>query len=138
MGQKKDLFRTIAEIFTQAHGGDADTIDAALWEREDQKNSIIVDGLAIPHAMVEKLDKTYLGVLTLAEPIDYLEDNDADIIVFMLGPLEDRHNYLKLLANTANMCTKASLLERLREASSAQQVKDIIIDCDRAARSADS
>jgi len=138
VADKKELFVRIAELIARLHDVAPDKIEAALWERESQKNSIIVDGLAIPHAMVEQLDRTYLGVMTLAEPVDYLEEKDADIIVFMLGPLDDRHNYLKLLASMASMCTAANLLDRLREATSPEQIEQTILDCNLTARSADN
>ena len=127
---KQALFRKITELYSDVHGEDSAVLYQALLDREEQGNTIIGDGLAIPHATVPELDQTRLGVFTLAVPLDYRDEKDVDVVIFMLGPPEDRQTYLKLLARTASMCKEANLLERLRDADSAEQLGKVMLECD--------
>ena len=131
LADKPALFRKIAELYEAAEGGDPEVLYNALVEREEQGNTIIGDGLAIPHAMVPALESTSLGVVTLAQPLDYRDKSDVDVVIFMLGPPGDRQSYLKLLARTANMCRDADLLDRLRAARSSRQLWDVLLACER-------
>ena len=84
--------------------------------------------------ILEDLDKTYLGVMTLADSVEYRAGDRADVVVYMLGPMADRHNYLQLLGNTATLCAKADLLVELRKTTSAEQIEDALVECNRRAR----
>ena len=127
---KGALFKEIADIFAEVRAGIPKRFEAALWDRERRQDTLVGGGLAIPHVILDDLDRTHLGVLTLVEPIDYRAGEKADVIVFMMGPLADRHNYLQLLANTATLCAKANLLEELRKATSIDGLKKTLIECD--------
>ena len=133
VGDRRELFRKIAEIYTQAHGGDTTAVEAAVLAGDERQDVLVGDELAVSYAVVEGLERTYLGVLTLKEPVEYRGGERADVIVFMLGPPEDRPNYLKLLANTASMCAKAGLIGKLRGVDSDSRVLGTVQECHRKA-----
>ena len=67
--------------------------------REQAGSTVLMDGLAVPHARVEGLDRPYAAIATSERGIKWSEENSSKVhIVFlMLTPREDPALYLKVL-----------------------------------------
>ena len=67
--------------------------------REQAGSTVIMDGLAVPHARVEGLDRPYAAIATSERGIKWSEENPSKVhIVFLiLTPREDPALYLKVL-----------------------------------------
>ena len=116
---KDALFAQFAQVMSAALGDlEAATLDAALWARERTQNTSIGMGLALPHATVPSLDRTYLGVFTTATALDYQAPDGAPVDVFFvtLGPPSQRGVHLQILAGLSRLVLEAGLAEALREA----------------------
>ena len=129
---KKELFNYIAKSLS-LHINDisADKIEAALWKREQTKNTSVGHGLALPHARVETAKNTKLGFFITAEPIDYGTTANKKINIFIatLGPPHENHIHLELLAAIASLVEETTMLKQLSNAQTSQDALNIIKKC---------
>ena len=118
--QRKDaLFAHFARSFAQVLGDvEPQEIADALWLREQEQNTAVGGGLALPHASIAAVERTYLGVFTTVERVDYEAPDGEGVDVFFvtLASPSDRQAHLAVLAAIAKMVMGSSLLERLRAA----------------------
>ncbi len=124
VSRKEALFHRVAKHLAGAVGVDARALGEALWEREHTQNTAVGLGVAIPHASLPGLQRTVLGVFTLAQPIDYHAADGApvDVLFVLVGPPSDRHTHLEVLAALARLVLGTSLLDRLRTARTAEDI----------------
>jgi mannitol/fructose-specific phosphotransferase system IIA component (Ntr-type) len=117
--RKETLFALIAKDFEnivpEARRGE---IRKALWEREALQNTSVGDGIAMPHATLTNVRRSYLGIYVTAKPIDYQapDNQPVDVCFVTLGPPSDRQVHLLLLAAVSNLALNTDLVERLRDA----------------------
>lgn len=95
-----EVVRTLVMGLAKRHnlsGGDA-LVDEVL-AREQVGTTVIMDGLAVPHARVEGLDRPYVAIATSVRGIQWPGENPSKVhIVFlMLIPREEPALYLKVL-----------------------------------------
>lgn len=78
---------------------DGDTRVDEVLAREQVGTTLVMDGLAVPHARVEGLDRPYVAIATSARGIQWPGDDKGKVhIVFlMLIPREEPALYLKVL-----------------------------------------
>jgi amino acid transporter/mannitol/fructose-specific phosphotransferase system IIA component (Ntr-type) len=125
-GSKRELFDTIAARFAATVDADiADEISRAMNDRERSQNTAIGRGVALPHATLSSVERTYLGVFVAAEAIDYGAPDGAGVDVFFvtIGPPWERQVHLGLLALIARLAKQTSLLEGLRGAWDADEAQ---------------
>lgn len=131
--QKKDeVMNRIAIDFASAlDDADPTTVAAALWERERVQNTALGMGVAIPHASWPEASRSLLGVYTLAEPLDYgsPDGQEVDILFVTIGPPDDRHAHLEVLAAVSKMSLHTDLLARLRDAETAADIERAVRHC---------
>ena len=67
--------------------------------RERVDSTVLMDGLAVPHARIEGLDRPYVAIATSERGIPWSEEKPdrAHIVFLMLIPREDPALYLKVL-----------------------------------------
>ncbi|MEM9459628.1 MAG: amino acid permease [Myxococcota bacterium] len=127
---KKDrLFSELAALMAGAvpHVSAA-AIEKELRERETMQSTAMGHGMAIPHATVAGLPRTFLGVMTLSAPLDYGEgaDGPVDVVFCLLGPPSDRASHLRLLAAIAAAVMESDLLERMRHAQTPEELLEVL------------
>ncbi len=130
--KKDELFAEIASVFSkQLEGVETKTIIDALWERERTQNTGLGKGIALPHATISTAAKTYLGVFTTETPMDYRAHDGIGVDVFFvtLGTPGDRNEHLVLLGSIARLSKGTALLERLRSASSSEDILIALREC---------
>lgn len=121
---KEALFNKIAVSFGESLDTSSSEIEAALWERERAQNTAIVGGVAMPHAVLQKADRSSLGIMVAAEPLDYQAPDGTRVDVFfvIVGPLAERQTHLKLLSSLAKLSLDTPFLEKLRQANSSDEI----------------
>ncbi|MDD9933360.1 MAG: amino acid permease, partial [Myxococcales bacterium] len=127
---KQQLFGYFAHAFDKAiEGVDAQAIEDALWDRERAQSTAIGKGLAVPHATVANASRSYVGVFTTAEAMDYRAPDGAPVDVFFvtMGPPSDRNTHLKILSSLAWLVTETRLLERLRASDNASELQAVLL-----------
>ncbi len=99
-----------------------------LWAREKLQNTAIGQALAIPHATLPTLDRTWLGVITTAQPLDFqsADGHPVDVVFVTLGPPGDRQAHLKLISTLARLVMNSDLLDRLRSAEAPEAMVESV------------
>jgi len=103
-----------------------------LLEKEGVFSTGVGNGIAIPHAVVPGVDKTYLAVAQLKCGIDYNSiDNKPVHLVFMLLSPEGRtHEHIKLLARISRLCFHHEFVNQMKAAANDQELFKMIVDED--------
>jgi amino acid transporter/mannitol/fructose-specific phosphotransferase system IIA component (Ntr-type) len=119
--RKDALFTAISEGFADAVAPDisAQEIETAFWSREMMQNTAIGEGVALPHATIASADRTYLGIFTLAHPLDFqaFDGQPVQICLATLGPPGERETHVRLLATLARLIMKTDLIKELKTAA---------------------
>ncbi len=134
---KKDrLFSELAGLMAGAVPNiSAAAVEKELREREAMQSTAMGHGMAIPHATVPSLPHTFLGVMTLATPIEWGEgaDGPVDVCFCLVGPPSDRASHLRLLAAIAGAVMESDLLQKLRETETTEALLEALgAEADRA------
>ncbi|KWX69000.1 PTS mannitol transporter subunit IICBA [Mycobacterium sp. NAZ190054] len=102
----------------------------AMHERESSVSTFMGNGLAIPHGTNEAKDairRTGLSFVRYPEPIDW-NGKPAEFVVGIAGAGKD---HMALLTKIAQVFLKSDQVARLREATTAEQVKEILMAADK-------
>jgi amino acid transporter/mannitol/fructose-specific phosphotransferase system IIA component (Ntr-type)/nucleotide-binding universal stress UspA family protein len=133
LSRKDALFAHVAEVLAGTlEDIPATAIQDAMWERERTQNTAVGHGLAIPHATVEGVERSSLGVFVTRQALDYQAPDGQPVDVFfaLVGPAGERQVHLLLLSKLSRMVVETPLLERLRAAERAEQILDALDGCD--------
>jgi fructose PTS system EIIA component len=101
---------------------------ADVWTREEQMSTGIGNGVALPHARTEAARNTVLAFATTAEPLEFgsIDGEPVRLIFLMLGPKASVDRHVRLLGRISRLMVMAGIRERLIEASSPDEVIDIL------------
>lgn len=102
----------------------------AMHERESSISTYMGNGLAIPHGTNEAKDtirRTGLSFVRYAEPIDW-NGKPAEFVVGIAGAGKD---HMSLLTKIAQVFLKSDDVARLREATTAEEVRAILMAADK-------
>jgi nitrogen PTS system EIIA component len=129
MRDKDRLFTELAALVADAAPSvSAAEVEHELREREAVCTTAMGHGIAIPHATVAGLPRTFMGVMTLTTPIDFGQDADGpvDVCFCLVGPPSDRASHLCLLAQIAGAVSESDLLDRMRAASTTGALLEVL------------
>jgi PTS system nitrogen regulatory IIA component len=125
VSSKKRLLENMAGLL--AEDGDSsmeNKILQVLIERERLGSTGIGKGVALPHGRVEGLQQAIGALATLERPIDFdaVDREPVSIVFALLVPAEATQTHLRILAKLAGMFNDPRLREKLRSASSAEEM----------------
>jgi PTS system fructose-specific IIC component len=109
---------------------DVDLLITHVLERERETATAIGGGLAVPHARSAAVTRLQMAVATLAQPLDLpAEDNrPVDLVVLIVGPLNQQRQMLQLLARLARQVKNDTFLNALRTSEDAAAMTKIMSD----------
>ena len=115
---RNQLIRQLLTHIANGHGlSDVDAYYNAIVERENTSDTVVSNGIAIPHARLETLQRPYVGVATSAQGILFSENEQpVYLILLVLIPRDQPGLYLQVLRALANV---------LRDKSAAQTVSHL-------------
>ena len=96
---RDEVIRTlIAGVINRNKLPGCDGLADEVLAREQVSSTVLMDGLAVPHARVEGLDRPYAAIATSERGIKWSEESSKVHIVFLiLTPREDPALYLKVV-----------------------------------------
>jgi len=136
---QKQLFQEMAARLISTHELDILPRDivAAAVERERLGSTGVGNGVALPHARIEGLDRVIAGFVRLSEPMDFdsVDGRPIDLVAFLLAPSDAAGAHLRALARVSRLLRREENRSRLRSAPDALSVFTILSDdpLDRAA-----
>ena len=106
---------------------DSRTLIDEVMRREMEGSTAIGGGLVIPHARSGQVPAVQVAVATLANPLSVpSEDNQpVDVVILLIGPDGDPRLMLRVLARLARLVKHSSFLDRLRESTSASELRAV-------------
>lgn len=99
-------------------------------QRENSLTTYVGNGIAIPHGMPEYIKyilKSGLVVIQYPDGIDFGEGNTAYILIGIAGK-DDEH--LELLSRIALVCQEEENVEKLKKASTKEEIISILLEGD--------
>lgn len=131
-GNKRSLFKQLAELAAQRAGVDSASVLASLNEREQLGSTGFGQGVAIPHAKVDGLSGIYALFVRLAEPLEYkaIDGRAVDLVFLLLSPPDAGAEHLKALAAISRVTRDGATLERLRGARSRDALAAVLMGAD--------
>lgn len=120
---KEEMIGRLAELATASEAAaevGAETIRAALSERESQGSTAFGNEIAIPHARLPGLDRFLLFIVSTPRGIEFeaLDKKKVKLIFVILGPAEEVTDHLKILAFVSRALSHTDLKRELLAARS--------------------
>lgn len=117
---KKALFREITRAAARVTGCPVEAVEAPLKAREQLGSTGFGNGLAIPHAQLDCIDRAHGLFFRLAKPIDYgaVDGMPVDCVFALLSPVDTGAGHLKALARVSRSLRDARFVAKLRGARS--------------------
>lgn len=99
-------------------------IEEALEAREQKHSTAMGEGLAVPHATVEGLERPVLAVAVAREPIPFGPEEVDPVRVFLvlLSPPGHARVHIKLLARICRLARHGDVIETVAASGSAAEV----------------
>ena len=133
IASKAALFAHLSQVGARASALPESAVAEALATRERLGPTGFGGGTAIPHARLPSLTRFHMGVVTLAEPIDYeaVDGQPIDLAVLLLSPVDAGAEHLKLLARISRLLRDTAEVTRLRGATSADALHLLLVSPER-------
>ncbi len=113
---KKRLLQEMSELAGTNYKLDPTIAFEALQERENLGPTGVGEGVAIPHARLEGLDKVVGVFYRLEKPLDYdaADRQPVDLVFALFAPVASGVDHLKALALVSRMLRDAATRVKLR------------------------
>lgn len=129
---QKQLFQDMATRIISAHelGVACRDVVAAAMERERLGSTGVGNGVALPHARIDGIDKVMAGFARLVDPMDFdsVDGRPVDLVAFLLAPSDAAGAHLRALARVSRQLRREENRARLRSAPDALSVFTILSD----------
>ena len=106
----------LGEVAAQAYGLSAAVAIDGLQERESLGPTGVGNGIALPHARLEDLDRIIGIFIRLEKPLDYdsVDRQPVDLIFGLFAPKDSGVDHLKALALVSRTMRDAGICAKLR------------------------
>lgn len=135
---KKQLFQEIASRAEDSYGVRARDVISGLTAREQLGSTAMGDGVAIPHARIEGIDRIVGIFARLERPVDFesMDGRGVDIVFALLAPEDSGADHLRALARVSRLLRSSEICEKLRATSKADALYALITEPVAASRAA--
>ncbi|HPE48837.1 MAG TPA: PTS sugar transporter subunit IIA [Hyphomonas sp.] len=125
---RKQAIHALAEALGEATGLSARQIEDAVMERERLGSTGVGEGVAIPHARVEGIDRPIGGYMRLVHGVDFeaIDERPCDLVFMLLAPKTSGADHLRALAQVSRVFRQSAVRAALREARSEEAVRAVV------------
>ena len=115
VASKRQLFHAVGQHMHREHGLSPDDVVLSLSRREQAGSTALGDGVAIPHARVERLDRIYAVYVRLKAsiPFDSPDGKPVSDILVLLVPKPATEEHLAILADAMQLLSDRRFRKRL-------------------------
>ena len=126
--EKSDAFQQImASIKASNLLQNSDLFFEKILQREEQSSTGIGLGVAIPHARVEDLTKTFIAIGGSGKGIDFSTPDDIPVrLIFMIGVSPEKAEYLKILSKISGLVRNEEFRKQLLNCPSMNDLFNLI------------
>jgi len=125
---KKQVLDELSKLAGFKLGINSRTLLENLTKREKLGSTAVGNGIAIPHANVNDVDKPYVFVSTLINGLDFNSSDDipVDIIFLLIAPDNKGSEHLQALALISRLLRNKELTTKLRGCKSNESALAVI------------
>jgi nitrogen PTS system EIIA component len=122
---KQELLAKLSGIAAQRVGIGASVICDALTKREDLGSTGIGSGVAVPHACVQGLGRSFCLIARLSRPVDFdaIDDMAIDLVVVVLSPPSEQRQRLNILSLLSRRLRDIDVRSALRSARTEEDIR---------------
>ncbi|MEM6307622.1 MAG: PTS sugar transporter subunit IIA [Pseudomonadota bacterium] len=126
---KKRLFQSVASVAAPHCQIQQDVIVHALINREDLGATGVGNGVALPHARLEGLDRIIGCFIRLDRPVDYnaVDRQPVDLVFSLFAPMEGGVAHLKALAAVSRTLRNTEVREKLRSNEDPNTLYEVLL-----------
>lgn len=127
---KKRLFHDLGEMAEASYGLNAHKVIDALIEREGLGPTGVGQGVALPHARIERADTVKGIFLRLEKPINFeaIDRQPVDLIFALIAPENAGVDHLKALALVSRTLRDTAICAKLRANSDPATLHTILTE----------
>jgi PTS system nitrogen regulatory IIA component len=127
---KRRLFQDLAELAGGSWGLEPGQVNEALLEREGLGPTGVGQGVALPHARLQGLDRVRGLFLRLEKPLDFeaVDRQPVDLVFCLLAPASAGVEHLKALALVSRTLRDPALCSKLRANSDPATLHTILTE----------
>ena len=126
---KRAALAAVAELAARCLKQPAPRLLTGLIERERHGSTGIGQGVAVPHAHVEGLERPVGVFVKLDTPVafDAVDDRPVDLIFALFAPKDAGVDHLRALARVSRLLRQGELREQLRQARTADAMYALLV-----------
>lgn len=132
---KEELLRDLVRLVAGSTDleREEEAIFQAVWEREQVLSTGIGDGIALPHAKYNDLDRVILAAGVSARPVEFdaLDGRPVQLFFLMLGPESAAGEQVRVLSRISRLMRDRSLRRRLIESGDPVRFLKILREAER-------
>lgn len=98
-----------------------------LWKRESLGSTGLEKGIAVPHALTDKIKKPLLALALMRKGVDFeaADQRPTYVILLLLGSKNEPGYQLKVLAHICRLVKETRVVEKIKKAKSARDICSI-------------
>lgn len=122
---KSDLLEAIGRHMESSHGLSAKGVSRDLARREQVGSTGLGQGVAIPHARFENLDRILVAYMRLDPPVPFDSPDGKPVsdVLVLLVPKQAAEEHIRILADSTRMFSDRRFRDGLRSCVDASAVK---------------
>ncbi|MDZ4364919.1 PTS sugar transporter subunit IIA [Brevundimonas sp.] len=126
---KRQALHVLAETAARALGLDEQAVLDALMEREALGSTGLGNGVAVPHARLDGLDRVCAVFVRLDTPVTFgsVDDRPVDLLFGLFAPPREGAEHLRALAAVSRALRAPELREKLRQARTLDAVSALFV-----------
>ena len=125
---KKQVLEKLSKLAEIKLGINPRSLLENLIKREKLGSTAVGNGIAIPHANVDNIDRPYVFVCTLFDGLDFnaTDDIPVDIIFLLIAPNNNNSEHLQALALISRLLRNKELTTKLRGCKNTESALAVI------------
>jgi PTS system nitrogen regulatory IIA component len=99
-----------------------------LLKRESLGSTALEKGIAIPHALIDKIEEPFAALAVIREGVDFgaADEKPTYVLIMLLGNKDNPGTQLKILAHVCRLVKETDVVERLKKIENAADVCSLL------------
>ena len=128
---KKHLFQELSiksEKFNKLI--DQKTLFEKIIQREKLGNTSISNGIAMPSALIDQIEKTFVLFTILSKPIEYgsADKKPVDLVCLVVSPTSSKSKHLYILSNFSRLLKNKHIVSQLRGCENSDSLFGVLLN----------
>ena len=106
------------------------TLFEKIIQREKLGNTSISNGIAMPSALIDQIEKTFVLFTKLSKPIDYgsADNKPVDLVCLIVSPTSSKSKHLYILSNFSRLLKNKYIANQLRGCENSDSLFAVLLN----------